>query len=117
MQPAVCVGNAGQLALDLLINTSRASCCARLHTASLLPCIGCGAYDQQPSNSLATPLELYTPSDGTVSYLQQRSPAALGQQKIYVEQLVELLTQMQVKEVWLCIAASQAAGLTLADIN
>lgn len=103
MQPAVCVGNAGQLALDLLINTSGAACSARLQTSSLSPCIGCGAYDQQPSSSLATPLELYTPADGTVSYLQQRSPAALGQQQKFAEQLAQHLNQMNVEEVRLQI--------------
>lgn len=99
MQPAVSIGNVGQLALDLLINTSAAACSARLQTACLLPCIGHGAYDHQPDRSLATPLELYQPKTFKFACLQQRSPAALGQQANFAKQLAVQLHDLQPDEV------------------
>ena len=103
MQPAVSIGNVGQLALDLLINTSAAACTARLQTACLLPCVGRGAYDHQPEQSIATPLELYVPEDDRVAYLQQRSPAAPGQQAAFAEQLAEQLHEVHPDEVRLLL--------------
>ncbi|KAK9826034.1 hypothetical protein WJX74_007083 [Apatococcus lobatus] len=107
--PAVSVGNVGQLALDLLINTAAAPCTGRLQTTCLLPCIGRGAYDHQPAESLATPLELYIPKVGSVAYLQQRSPAALGQQAVFAKQLAEQLQKLRPEEV-VVLASLDAAG-------
>ena len=86
--------------MDLLINTSAATCAARLHSSFLLPCLGTGAFDDQPQTSLATPLELFvSPNNESVAYLQQRSPAALGQQQRYAHQLAQQLSQLRVSEV------------------
>ena len=44
LQPCISVGNVGQLAVDLLINTLRLPRAGHLHHPSLLPLAGSGAY-------------------------------------------------------------------------
>ena len=44
LQPCISVGNVGQLAVDLLINTLRLPRAGHLHHLSLLPLAGSGAY-------------------------------------------------------------------------
>jgi len=56
-QPALSIGNVGQLAIDLLVSSSGAKRVAFLDEPSVLPCVGNDAYGPIPEGDLALPLE------------------------------------------------------------
>lgn len=57
MQPALSIGNVGQLAVDLLVASTRAERIGYLDTPYVLPCVGNDAYGPVPNGELALPLE------------------------------------------------------------
>lgn len=94
--PVVAVGNVGQLAADLLINTLRLPRVARLQDDALLPAAGTRPYAHV--EGLATPLELYR-QPGGVAVAQQRAPAAPGTQAAFAQRLAAFVKAAGVKEV------------------
>lgn len=56
-QPALSIGNVGQLAVDLLIASTRAERVGYLDDPNVLPCVGNDAYWPSPQGQLALPLE------------------------------------------------------------
>lgn len=56
-QPALSIGNVGQLAVDLLIASTRAERIGFLDDPNVLPCVGNDAYWPSPQGQLALPLE------------------------------------------------------------
>ena len=56
-QPALSIGNMGQLAVDLLISSSRARRVAYLDEPSVLPCAGNDAFGPDAVGDLALALE------------------------------------------------------------
>lgn len=100
-QPAVSIGNVGQLAADLLIATLGLKPCGTMLSPTALPAVGLGATggsgsvgggdgggeddDEGRRERLSTELELFSPPSSSFSssssswvLLQQRSPDALG---------------------------------------
>lgn len=57
MQPALSIGNVGQLAVDLLVASMKAERVGYLDTPFVLPCVGNDAYGPVPNGELALPLE------------------------------------------------------------
>lgn len=57
VQPALSIGNVGQLAVDLLVSTMRAERIGYLDSPFVLPCVGNDAYGPVPQGDLALPLE------------------------------------------------------------
>lgn len=57
IQPALSIGNVGQLAVDLLVSSMRAARIGYLDDPFILPCIGNNAYEPLPIGELALPLE------------------------------------------------------------
>ena len=95
--PVVAVGNVGQLAADLLVNTLRLPRSGRLADDALLPAVGGAAYPHAPG--LASALEVYrAPGDG-VAVAQQRSAAAPGMQVPYARRLAAFLKAAGVEQV------------------
>jgi len=84
--PFVGIGNVGQLAMDLIIETTRAPRVARLFDSTLLPCCGVGAFTHVPSTCYA--LELFSLPNSNAILLQQRSPASPGRQQEFAESVV-----------------------------
>ncbi|CAI8019367.1 Proteasome assembly chaperone 2 [Geodia barretti] len=73
--PCISVGNVGQLAVDLLINTLRLPRAGHLHHPSLLPLAGSGAYSHT-SGLLHTAAEVYHSSELKITVVQMRTPVA-----------------------------------------
>lgn len=101
--PVVSVGNVGQLAADLIINTCEMPRSARLEDDALLPAVGHRGYGHV--EGLATAMELYqqqgdgSGGGGAVAVVQQRAAAAPGTQVAFAERLAAFLNQSGVKEV------------------
>lgn len=103
--PVVSVGNTGQLAADLLINSLRLPRAAHLSDAALLPAVGGQPYAHV--HGLATALELYQDeaasssgsTRGTVAVAQQRAPAAPGTQAAFAQRLAAFVQHAGVKQV------------------
>ncbi|XP_020395833.1 proteasome assembly chaperone 2-like [Zea mays] len=73
-QPALSIGNVGQLAVDLLISSSRARWVAYLDESSVLPCAGNDAFGPDAVGDLALALEAYESTSHKLAFIQQRSP-------------------------------------------
>ena len=56
-QPALSIGNVGQLAVDLLISSTRTERIGYLDDPYVLPCVGNDAYGPIPRGEVALPLE------------------------------------------------------------
>lgn len=76
--PALSIGNVGQLAVDLLVSSTRAERIGYLDDPFVLPCVGNDAYGPIPCGELALPLEAYESTSNSVAFLQQRSPVVKG---------------------------------------
>ncbi|XP_020093074.1 proteasome assembly chaperone 2 isoform X2 [Ananas comosus] len=72
--PGLSIGNVGQLAVDLLIASTRAKRVGWLDAPSVLPCVGNDAYGPVAEGDLALPLEAYESPLHAISLIQQRSP-------------------------------------------
>ncbi|KAI7758313.1 hypothetical protein M8C21_008831, partial [Ambrosia artemisiifolia] len=72
--PALSIGNVGQLAVDLLIASSKADRVGYLDDPNVLPCVGNDAYAPSPQGDLALPLEAYESPSSALTFIQQRSP-------------------------------------------
>lgn len=85
--PAVSIGNVGQLAVDLMIETSQALKVGRFVDENILPCAGIGSYSHVPG--LAFSMELFSlPGNSNAFLLQQRAPVAPGLQQAFADALV-----------------------------
>lgn len=76
--PALSIGNVGQLAIDLLVSSTRAQRIGYLDDPSVLPCVGNDAYATCPQGLLALPLEAYESLYNALTLVQQRSPIVKG---------------------------------------
>ena len=96
-QPAVTIGNVGQLAVDLLISTAQLPLVGYLESRHVLPCFGLDAFtgDGGP----ATALELYLDAARGVLVLQQRAPAVTGCQRRFAEELLDWVRQAGLRKV------------------
>ena len=95
--PAVGVGNVGQLAADLIIETSQAPRMGRLTDAALLPCVGVGAFSHVPGAAFG--VELFSLPGTNVYVLQQRAPAAPGRQREFADSLAAWAKEQGVAQV------------------
>ena len=86
-QPAVTIGNVGQLAVDLLISTAKLPLVGYLESRHVLPCFGLDAF--RHNGGPATALELYLDARRRVLVLQQRAPAVTGCQRRFAEELLD----------------------------
>lgn len=101
MQPAVTLGNVGQLAVDLLISTLQLSRVGFLETTAVLPCAGNDAFGHEVGH-VALSLELFhlqLPDQLDTYVLQQRSSAAKGCQQRFAKELSEWVTAAGFAEV------------------
>ncbi len=85
--PAVSIGNVGQLAIDLMIETSQALKVGRFVDETILPCAGSGSYSHIPGPAYS--MELFAlPGNSNTFLLQQRAPAAPGLQQAFADALI-----------------------------
>ncbi|KAK1560357.1 hypothetical protein Q3G72_025658 [Acer saccharum] len=87
--PALSIGNVGQLAVDLLVSSTRAETVGYLDDPFVLPCVGNDAYWPIPGGDLALPLQAYESSSSGMTLVQQRSPVVKGMMIEYAKNLAE----------------------------
>ncbi|PIA55554.1 hypothetical protein AQUCO_00700094v1 [Aquilegia coerulea] len=87
--PALSIGNVGQLAIDLLVSSSRAERIGYLDDSSVLPCVGNDAYAPVPQGVLALPLEAYESLSNALTLVQQRSPIVKGMMIEFAKNLAD----------------------------
>ncbi|GMH02732.1 hypothetical protein Nepgr_004571 [Nepenthes gracilis] len=87
--PALSTGNVGQLAVDLLISSTRAERVGYLDDPYVLPCVGNDAYGPLPEGTLSLPLEVYESALNRVSFVQQRSPVLKGMMVEFAKNLAD----------------------------
>lgn len=85
--PALSIGNVGQLAVDLLIASTKAERIGYLDDPNVLPCVGNDAYTPTPEGDLALPLEAYESPSSALTLIQQRSPVVKGMMIEYAKNL------------------------------
>jgi proteasome assembly chaperone 2 len=56
-KPALSIGNVGQLAMDLMVSSTKAERIGYFDDPFILPCLGNDAYGPVPQGHLALPLE------------------------------------------------------------
>ncbi|XP_030944798.1 proteasome assembly chaperone 2-like [Quercus lobata] len=87
--PALSIGNAGQLAMDLMVSSTRAERIGFFDDPFLLPCVGNDAYGPQPQGQLALPLEAYDSPSNALTLVQQRSPVVKGKMVEFAKNLAD----------------------------
>ncbi|GAB4853944.1 hypothetical protein Ancab_018153 [Ancistrocladus abbreviatus] len=87
--PALSIGSVGQLAVDLLISSTRAERIGYLDDPCVLPCVGNDAYGPLPLGDLALPLEVYDSPSSQVTFVQQRSPIVKGMMIEFAKNLAD----------------------------
>ncbi|CAI0406758.1 unnamed protein product [Linum tenue] len=97
--PALSIGNVGQLAVDLLVSSTRAERIGYLDDPYTLPCVGNDAYGPIPSGDLALPLEAYQSPANAMTLVQQRSPVVKGMMVEYAKNLAEFAAASGKKHV------------------
>lgn len=86
--PAVSVGNAGQIALDLLISGSGVEKLGYWHCRHVIPAVGNDALAVRPAaarGAVALPVEVFGCAKRRVAVLQQRAPCARGSNRAFAE--------------------------------
>lgn len=97
--PALSIGNVGQLAVDLLISSTRAQRIGFLDDPNVLPCVGNDAYGPVPQGELALPLEAYESAANRLSLVQQRSPVVKGMMIQFAQNLADFAVASGKKHV------------------
>eukprot|EP01125_Pyxidicula_operculata_P023153 TRINITY_DN9855_c0_g1_i1.p1 TRINITY_DN9855_c0_g1~~TRINITY_DN9855_c0_g1_i1.p1 ORF type:complete len:262 (-),score=45.35 TRINITY_DN9855_c0_g1_i1:104-889(-) len=83
--PALSLGNVGQLAIDLIINSASLKRVGYLQSPFVVPAVGNDAFSPSGSGCLSLPLEVYS-SDNFI-FLQQRAPSVKGKNNSFIESL------------------------------
>ncbi|KAJ4836048.1 hypothetical protein Tsubulata_008947 [Turnera subulata] len=97
--PALSIGNVGQLAVDLLVSSTRAERIGYLDEPNILPCVGNDAYGPVPCGHLALPLEAYDSPANTLTLVQQRSPVVKGKMVEFAKNLADFAASTGKKHV------------------
>jgi len=85
--PCMSVGNVGQLAIDLIVNTLELPRVGFLDSAYVLPVIGNDAFSNH-SGKLTLNLEVFQDTRKGITLLQQRAPAIRGRHNAFATTLV-----------------------------
>ena len=99
-QPAVTIGNVGQLAIDLLISTAQLQLVGHLESQHVLPCFGVDAFVS--GGGPTTALELFLDADRQVLVLQQRSPVVTGCQRRFADEFLGWVQRSGMRKVGGC---------------
>ncbi|PWA41703.1 clast3-related protein [Artemisia annua] len=97
--PALSIGNVGQLAVDLLIASSKAERIGCLDDPNVLPCVGNDAYSFSTQGDLVLPLEAYESPANALSLIQQRSPVVKGMMVEFAKNLADFAVASGKKHV------------------
>ncbi|KAJ1644368.1 hypothetical protein J3B02_003988 [Coemansia erecta] len=106
--PAVSIGNAPQLAVDLLINTLQMLRIGVIDSPLLTPISGSAGYDHLGSQARSLPLEVYQTNDAKWTVLQQRSPPLPKHHRKFASELLQYIKSGGFSRV-VVLASSDAA--------
>ncbi|KAJ2304527.1 hypothetical protein IWW55_002382 [Coemansia sp. RSA 2706] len=104
--PSVSIGNVPQLAVDLLINTLRATRIGIIHTPSLMPISAPSGFDHLDHRSV--PLEVYQTADRKWTIIQQRSPPLARHHRQFAQEIMQFIQASEFDKVVL-LTSSDAA--------
>ncbi|KDP46193.1 hypothetical protein JCGZ_10033 [Jatropha curcas] len=99
IMPALSIGNVGQLALDLLVSSTKAQRIGHLDDPYVLPCVGNDAYGPIPCGELALPLEAYDSPANAITLVQQRSPVVQGMMLQFAKNLANFAAASGTKHI------------------
>jgi len=88
--PSICVGNAAQLACDLLISSKKLNRIGSLNHKALIPVFGPNAYQHLPDDKINA-CEIYEDKEDKLCVIQFRSPLVSRHSKEFNKDLVELV--------------------------
>ncbi|XP_017036719.1 proteasome assembly chaperone 2 [Drosophila kikkawai] len=88
--PSICVGNAAQLACDLLIASKKLRRIGSLTHPALIPVYGPSAYQHEPNEKVSS-CELYEGAEDKLLVVQFRAPWIARHTGSFQQELVELL--------------------------
>uniref|UniRef100_A0A1A9WGM4 Proteasome assembly chaperone 2 n=1 Tax=Glossina brevipalpis TaxID=37001 RepID=A0A1A9WGM4_9MUSC len=91
---SICVGNAGQLACDLLISSKQLKRIGTINHAALIPVYGPSAYVHEPEEKAAA-CELYESAQDKLLVLQFRAPFISKHIRDFHQKLAQLLKDSQ----------------------
>jgi proteasome assembly chaperone 2 len=97
--PAVSIGNAGQLAVDLLVSTLGVRRAGFLEEPHVLPCVGNDPFGPSAEGKLTVALEVYEYEDQGLSIVQQRAPVVKGAMMKYAKNMAAWAACEGIKEV------------------
>ncbi|XP_067634131.1 proteasome assembly chaperone 2 [Eurosta solidaginis] len=92
--PSICVGNAAQLACDLLIASKKMQRVGSLMHPALIPVFGPSAYQHEPTERVAS-CEIYESSENKLVVIQLRTPLISRHAQSLHDYLCELVHQAQ----------------------
>ena len=100
IMPALCIGNVGQLAIDILLETYKYSIqhVAALHHPLVVPCFGMNPYGDVSNADASHPIDIYRLNSeehsSSVSYylMQQRAPASAGCQVQFANDIMSWIS-------------------------
>ncbi|GFY95661.1 clast3-like protein [Actinidia rufa] len=97
--PALSIGNVGQLAVDVLISSTRGERIGYLDDPNVLPCVGNDAYRSTPQGDLTLPLEAYASSSNSLTLIQQRSPVVKGTMVEFAKNMADFAAASRKKHI------------------
>ncbi|XP_076032265.1 proteasome assembly chaperone 2 [Oratosquilla oratoria] len=98
IMPSVSVGNAGQLAVDLLLATLEVEKIGLVHHLSLLPLVGGDPYDPS-STQVVTAADLHLNREKKFAILQLRTPLIKGESKTFLTDLNRWMKDVGISNV------------------
>jgi len=109
--PAVGLGNVGQLAIDLILNTNPKTEHIRpFKTRHVLPIVGNDPLGEGCSGSMATCVELYRLSESKVCIMQIRAPVLDGHAQLFADEMVNFALNAKMSKIAVVGAADSSAG-------
>jgi len=103
-QPAVSIGNVGQLAVDLLISSLSLSKVGFIECPFVLPVAGNDTFSEN-EGKLAVNVEVFQDKDLQLTVVQQRAPIARGQSKDFATNLVSWIISKKFRQVVYLLSA------------
>lgn len=106
--PVVAIGNIGQLAVDLLLNTFAVTRVGFLKDFSILPVAGHGALDyleERGQSLLHIGLEVFYDEKNKLVFIQQRSPVTKSERNNFVNNLTNWIIAQQFSRVIMLTSA------------
>lgn len=98
VQPSVCVGNVGQLAVDLLITNLSTEKIGLIFHPAIYPLVGSDPYDPN-SNEVTTSADLHLVAKLSLVIMQIRAPLIKGEKQNFLSELAAWCKSVGIKDI------------------